>query len=238
MAKRGKVKFPTSVESIDRHFNPRKYKWAMFIFCEDEKTEVAYFEEFLTAFPERTVFLKTVGTGMDPLGVVKKAIADRSMHLDQFDAYPDEMWVVFDVDDADKDAKKGARFEEALAKANLENLQVASSNEVFELWLLLHFIQIDPTVPIPRKTIYQTLENVIRLALNSPAEYNYEHGNIDVVKKVIELGSELRADQNAIALEAYWKSSGKKFLFTNPRTHVFKLVKRLRELIDFHSYEP
>lgn len=237
MAKRGKVKFPVSVESIDRTYHPRKYQYALYIYCEDEKTEVAYFDQFLLAFPERTVFLKTVGTGMDPLGVVNKAIEARSIHLDRFDALPDETWVVFDVDDADKDLKKEARFDQAITQAESHGIQIASSNEVFELWLLLHLQQVDPNARLPRQVVYQALQKAIQVAMDAGNNFEYRHGKADVIPVVLRLGDERFANQNAQALEAFWKSSGKKFLFTNPRTRVYQLVQRLRELIAYYSYE-
>lgn len=236
MAKRGKVTFPVSVESIDRTYNPRKYQWALYIFCEDEKTEVAYFDQFLIAFPERTVFLKTVGTGMDPLGVVNMAVAEIALHAERHATHPDETWVVFDVDDADKDEKKGARFAEAITKAGFKGIQVACSHEVFELWLLMHLKYIHPHPPLPRKTIYLELENAIRLALGPGEEYVYQHGKLEVIQRISQLGAETSAIRNALALESYWAAKQERYISSNPRTQVYKLVQRLRELIAYHSY--
>ncbi|HMZ32282.1 MAG TPA: RloB family protein, partial [Methanoregulaceae archaeon] len=50
----------------------------------------------------------------------------------------DIVWVVFDKDSSDENETKIKRFEDAFTIAEKENFKVAYSNEVFELWLLLH----------------------------------------------------------------------------------------------------
>lgn len=74
MAKKGKIKLPESREQIERSFNRRKHQYVFLIFCEDEKTEKAYFEEFLPLIPTGTIFLDVYGKGLGPLELVKFAI--------------------------------------------------------------------------------------------------------------------------------------------------------------------
>ncbi len=238
MAKRGKIKFPASVQEIGRFYHPRKYQYTVYIYCEDEKTEVAYFEQFLLDFPEETVFLKAVGTGRDPLGVVNIAAQEKQAFWGHHAKYPDETWAVFDVDDANKDEKKGLRFTQAIQGASKHGIQVAWSHEVFEVWLLLHLQPINPKKPLPRQEVYQALEKAIQRASDLSQDFVYQHGNPNVITMVQQIGDESKAILNALTLEVYWETAGAKFLSSNPRTNVHKLVSRLRDLIDYYSYQP
>ena len=68
MARKGKLK-EAPEEKQQRPIRLKRYAYLFLIVCEDQKTEKDYFESFKLAFPERTVYLRTVGTGLDPKGV-------------------------------------------------------------------------------------------------------------------------------------------------------------------------
>ena len=205
------------------------------IVCEDGNTEPYYFETFKKYIPEETIFLRAVGTGRSSKGVVEQAITEREKLAEEANKNVDEVWVVFDKDDAEKAHANKLRFIKAFEIAQEEEIKVAYSNEVFELWLLLHFIDVSSEKPIPRADIYLNLEAAIK-SFDSHKLFIYEHGKTEVIDVLMKLGNEEeaieRADKLMIAQEA------KQPIDANPSTHVHILVKRLRELIEWYSYIP
>lgn len=69
------------------------------------------------------------GAGANTVKVVERAITLRDEDGDY-----DQVWCVFDRDDFPAE-----HFNAALARAKKEGIQVAYSNQAFELWYLLHF---------------------------------------------------------------------------------------------------
>ena len=104
------------------------------IVTEGTETEVNYFENISRIIEERfsnsiiveKIELKVQGTARSTKVLVNEAIKKRSLKTYS------EVWVVFDKDE-NKD------FDEAISFAKKEGLNVAWSNECFELWILLHF---------------------------------------------------------------------------------------------------
>ncbi|MCA9942893.1 MAG: RloB domain-containing protein [Anaerolineales bacterium] len=92
--------------------------------CEGEKTEPAYFYGFRMP----TVKIEIVGLGKDPVALIDRAVDQRGK------GEYDQVWCVFDRDDVPAE-----RFNQARALARRKNIEVAYSNQAFELWYLLHF---------------------------------------------------------------------------------------------------
>lgn len=234
MAKRGKLS--SDFETVDQVVRPeriRHYKYLILIVCEDQVTERVYFEGFKNQIPKETIFLTTVGTGLDPLGVVECAKEKRIELSRLCKKEVDCVWVVFDKDDADKEAGKTVRFNKALDEIADHGFNLAYSNEVFELWLLLHLKDIDPAVPLPRADIYQMLNNHISSQPNH-GDFIYEHGNSNVLEKIAILGDESAAIDRAEKLVRYHQR--KHHLDCNPKTLVHLLVKDLYGWITYYSY--
>ncbi len=242
MGKRGKISKPIPSREIDeRPIKWRKYPHLFLIVCEDESTEPYYFEkikdEFEKIYPNETVFLHPVGTGHNSKGVVEQAIVKKTDLSEKSNRTVDEIWAVFDKDDLDQSEGNRRRFVEAFEIAEKENIQIAYSNEVFELWLLLHFTNVSSENPIPRAVVYAKLEENIK---KNPT-YNafvYEHGNKNIVDIVLKLGNEKQAIERADRLNSEHNAKGSQPIDTNPNTKVNALVKRLRELLDYYSYQP
>ena len=82
MAKRGSIKQQVVKDEIERPARSRKYTYHILIVCEDENTEKYYFQRYTDRFqniwPNETVYLRAVGSGRNSLGVVRKAIEERS----------------------------------------------------------------------------------------------------------------------------------------------------------------
>ncbi|UKJ07046.1 RloB family protein [Solitalea lacus] len=235
MAKRGVLNKTKLKEREKRPIRWRKYPHLFLIVCEDGNTEPTYFRTFEKHIPEETIFLRAVGTGRSAKGVVEQAILERAKLAEEANKNVDEVWVVFDKDDAEKVPANTLRFVDAFKIAQEEKMRVAYSNEVFELWLLLHFSDVSSAKPIPRADIYLSLETAIK-SFESHKLFVYEHGKAEIIDALIELGSETKAIERAEKLLAEQKS--KLPIEANPSTTTHILVKRLRDLIDWYSYSP
>lgn len=94
------------------------------IVCEGKKTEPNYFSDF----PVPKKIVRIVGCGFNTIRLVEEAITLKtSSNFEQ-------VWCVFDHDDF---PLENIAYAIQLAKNN--NIQVAFSNESFELWYILHF---------------------------------------------------------------------------------------------------
>jgi len=234
MAKRGVV---NKIQKRDEEIRPvrwRKYPHLFLIVCEDANTEPYYFEQFRRAIPENTIYLRTVGTGRSSQGVVEQASVEKNKLCLESNKNVDEIWVVFDKDDADLIPANAGRFIYAFTHAEKEKILIAYSNEAFELWLLLHFATAEPSKPLLRHDINLLLEGAIK---KHPAYTNfiYQHGNANVIDAVFKTGNEQKAIERA---EKLLKENPRPPIEANPSTTVHLLVKRLRELIEFYSYIP
>ena len=111
-----------------RRVNFREPAQTFLIVCEGQKTEKLYFEAFKA--PKDVRGINVVGTGLNTSSLVREAMRIR----DQARSDYDQVWVVFDVEDYSAQA-----IHEAIALAQKNGVQVACSNQAFELWYLLHF---------------------------------------------------------------------------------------------------
>lgn len=234
MAKRGKLKKFAKKEAKERPIRFRCYKYLFLIVCEDQKTEPAYFEEYISQIPEDTIYLRPIGTGRDPKGVVERAIIERDTLEKEAKREVDEVWVVFDKDDADENATKVQRFKDAFQIAKTENFEVAYSNEVFELWLLLHFINVDKETPLHRNEVYKCLKVEIQ-KIPKYADYEYDHKVIDprTIEVVFESGDRDSAINRAQILMEHHKDCEP--IKANPLTKVHLLVQALLAWIKYFS---
>ncbi|NDW11976.1 RloB domain-containing protein [Bacteroides sp. 214] len=240
MARRGKITNKQERDVIERPVRYKKYLQFFLIVCEDQNTEPTYFKQFISLFPENTLFLKTVGTGLSPKGVVERAIIER----DNFEKVTlkeiDFVWAVFDKDDADLVGANGSmakkeNFEEAFTVAAKESIEIAYSNEVFELWLLLHLKNVSASVAIPRQDIYAELEQSVKKT--TPYQnFVYQHGNSDIIDIIAKIGNEDAALKRAAKILEQQKD--KEPIDANPSTKVHLLVKELRDWIGYYNYKP
>lgn len=109
---------------MDRSVDAVAVRQHFLIVCEGSKTEPQYFKQFRVP----RLVVKVEGLGMNTLSLV-----DRAIELSKEDEY-DQVWCVFDKDDFPID-----NFNNAINRANTNDLQVAYSNQAFELWYVLHF---------------------------------------------------------------------------------------------------
>lgn len=234
MARKGKLK-ESPEEKQQRPIRLKRYAYLFLIICEDQKTEKDYFENFKQAFPERTVYLRCIGTGLDPKGVVEKAIEERQSLAIEAEKEVDVVWSVFDKDDADQNTAKRQRFDEAFQIAWEQNIKLAFSNEVFELWLLLFLTDVKSDEPLPRKAVYARIQDEIRKS-DGFVNFVYKHGDTEVLKIIAAIGNEeVAMARAAFLLDAH---VGKPPIDANPSTRVHLLVKEIRDWITYYSYNP
>jgi len=115
----------------DRRRPSRTLRQRFLIVCEGEKTEPNYFRSFDA--PKEVVDLEILGLGLDPLHLVQEAL-DRQKQAAKGGLPYDQVWCVFDRDNWTKQC-----FNQAVTLARNSKVNVAYSNEAFELWYLLHF---------------------------------------------------------------------------------------------------
>lgn len=128
------------------------------IFTEDKVSERVYFKSFET----NKVKVNVIGDQDSNITNVMNAIA----HCKKEGLFDEKLqiWCVFDRDCEDalkKREKKDKKFEISLWIAEEFKIKVAWSNDCFELWVLLHFEDIDHTQPLLRDTYYQQLTKIM-----------------------------------------------------------------------------
>jgi hypothetical protein len=121
------------------------------IFCEDGEIEPEYFNCFTTGkikiSPIRNCkqHHQQVDYATDYLrenDLIEFKDGREQLKLDE----GAQVWCVFDRDKADEDGKNTS-FNDSIATAELKGIKVAWSNDDFELWVLLHFEDIDVNNP-------------------------------------------------------------------------------------------
>jgi hypothetical protein len=152
------------------------------IFCEDEVSEPIYFKYFET----KIIKVNTIKNQKGKIDNVFKAIChcqdeglmepnDGLFYLQSEDT---QVWCVFDRDIEDNSSKiklGNISFDEAIKTAESNGFKVAWSNDAFELWVLLHFEDVDLENKNYKKrlTYYDRLTDIFK-SLPNP--------NIDLVK--------------------------------------------------------
>ncbi|MFN0049394.1 MAG: RloB family protein [Cytophagales bacterium] len=129
----------------------KAFKAIFRIYCEGEVTEIQYFESFPINTTEwkvetikgfghqRTKLVETVIETLKKDQVLGLGLENKrfSQNYDKIR----QIWVVFDFDIDYENGKNVAEdFNNAIALARKYGLQVAYSNDSFELWFVLHFI--------------------------------------------------------------------------------------------------
>ncbi len=198
----------------------KKTSCRILIVCEGEKTEPYYFKEFKKINNESFTYeVSAEGKGLNTIAVVEEAIT-RKQQAELTPTPYDSVWAVFDKDDFSKD-----HFNNAIYKAKKYGVQVAWSNEAFELWYLYHFHN---RITAMNRDEYK---NAISTAVNKSDRYKGKkvykykkgsHGNYAIMNKY---GNQ----ENAIkwAREQDQTYADEKYADHNPCTRVYLLVLQL-----------
>ena len=193
-------------KALPRQEGVRSQKIHYLIVCEGTETEPNYFENFV----KRDKLSKVIGAGRVTLSLVEHVST-----LKNLESY-DRIWVVFDEDD-DKN------FNKAIAKCHNLGFEAGWSNEAFELWLYLHFEQLNNA--IKRDAYIEKLETFIRK--NKVYEkFKYDKNNKSLYAIVRDLGDEGTAIKRAKNLRNTVLTNNYKM--SKPCTTIDILVEELR----------
>lgn len=147
-------------------------KKVFIIFCEDGAVEPAYFETFkrkdvhVSAFGNKKQHHAQVDLATeyfrknDLLEVIEvNGIIQEVLKLDD----GAQAWCVYDRDKELNDEKDTA-FNDSIFTANSKGIKTAWSNDNFELWILLHFedVDINNTEYLHRKKYYDRLTEILK----------------------------------------------------------------------------
>lgn len=156
MAKKSKMK-KAPLKRFTRAINFRDTVQNFLIVCEGGKTEPNYFRLFRVP----KIILNIEGTGYNTMSLVDETIQLKN------DGEYDQVWCVFD-----KNSFPADDFNNAITKAQRNDIHVAYSNEAFELWFLLHFNYYDAA--LSRALYFDKLSELLgcRYAKNSEDMYD------------------------------------------------------------------
>jgi hypothetical protein len=188
---------------LDRKVRNRTTIPTFLIVCEGEKTEPNYFRSFpVSTRPE----IDIVGAGCETIAVV-----NRARKLRENKSY-DRVWCVFDRDPSRVNNTK-QRFNDAMQIAKKDGIEVAYSNECFEIWYLLHFNFYN--TPIPRSDYGKMLTKLL--------DCDYEKNSDDMYAKLEDRQTQAirYAQKLLVSYDPHYPESD------NPATTVHLLVEEL-----------
>lgn len=186
----------------ERNVGSRDTEKKILIVCEGARTEPEYFKKFKVSKK-----CEIVGAGCNTLSVVNRAI--NMLSSGDFK----EAWCVFD-----RDSFKKERVKSALEAAKQNNINVAFSNESFELWYILHFDYLD--TKITRSKYTQILSK--RLGKK------YKKNDSEMYQLLLQ--HQKTAIERAKRLHSEMLPPGACEHDSYPYTTVYELVERLNEL--------
>lgn len=189
----------------------------LLIISEGTKTETVYFNSIKKQIHDRfkeniiidKIDIDIIGTGRGTMEVVNYALKSRNRHTYS------QVWVLIDKD-------QFTDFDQAIKKAEEEDLSVAWSNQSFELWYLLHFQSVSSGMDnkhlTDRLSTHLQQNGIIRepYSKSKPITYNNLKGNVLLA---IE-----RSDRLLIEHETLRNTIPSKM---NPATTVQNLVRLL-----------
>lgn len=222
------------------------------IFCEDEHHERLYFQ----SFEERVANLKINAI---PNLRSKKLNLNATIHICRtkdligfedgaykiLDGVTQHLWCVYDRDVEHQDfaqvpPQNNIDFDTSIIAAQNSGLKIAWSNDVFEMWLLLHFEQIPTGTMLNRSYVYDRLTHLFKNELPGNPEldelkanttFNYKDNMkrrerfLTQVIPLLHPRTEI-AIANARLLEAEF-NGGVPFHLRNPCTMVHYLVQEI-----------
>jgi len=183
------------------------------IACEDTKSSRFYFTKMIKDYGLRgqVTFAKHIGT--NPMKVLE-AIKTHLLTDSNFD----EKWIVID-----KDSYSKQEFNGAISSAKALNINVAYSNQAYELWILLHFK--DQTAHIDRVKLNHELKHTI----------DYEK-NQEFIYEIIKSKQKIAIERSKALIKYFKDTNGNTEPFNdNPSNTIFELVESLEKLKDNKS---
>ncbi|MDE7074876.1 MAG: RloB family protein [Odoribacter sp.] len=197
-----------------------KVRCRILIVCEGEKTEPNYFKAFDQMQHGSMVYkVECEGGKINTMQVVEKAIELRNKAIASGNPY-DTVWAVFDKDDF-----PASSFNEAIKKAEQEQIGCAWSNEAFELWYVFHFV--NRITAMKRKEYQHTISTQVNKSQHytQKTKYVYQKNDPQTHAIMTTYGDEDRAILFAQKQADSFKDT--RYATHNPCTMVYKLVRLL-----------
>src|SRR5690606_34321653 len=111
---------------------------------------------YFNSFPITTAKVNSYGLGASKTALVNMIIKDLQINPREND---EDIWCVFDMDVHYANvANQKQDFNNAIKIANSNNIQVAYSNDCFELWFVLHYQNI--SAQLHRGNYYKILDHL------------------------------------------------------------------------------
>lgn len=200
----------------------RYIRCRVLIVCEGQQTDPNYFRSFnMMKNSSGLVYEITCGGGgINTMQVVDEAIALRDAACAAGNPY-DAVWAVFD-----RDSFVAAAFDNAVAKAEANDIGCAWSNEAFEMWYVFHFD--NRCTPMSRKEYKNVITRRVCEAgyKHGKKAYVYKKNDPDMRRILAQCGcDERRAIRFAECQAASFHD--RKYHTHNPCTTVYKLVRLL-----------
>lgn len=176
---------PWEVKIDDRREEDSKK--VFIIFCEDGAVEPAYFETFKSKDVHVSVHGNKkqhhaqvdLATEYFRKGGLLEVIEDKGVIREVLKLDDGaQAWCVYDRDKELNDGKDTA-FNDSIVNANSKGIKTAWSNDDFELWILLHFEDVDIQNPefLNRKKYYERLTEILKLSF--PNEGKFQNQRFD-----------------------------------------------------------
>ena len=213
-----KIKIDNASLKFKRQSQRREQKFircSILIVCEGTKTEPNYFEALAEKQQGVIVYdIEVKGLGRGTRGVVEKAI-----ELKNKNNY-DRVWAVFDKDDF-----PAKDFNEAIALGDKNGIEVAWSNEAFELWYLYHFQNV--ATGVPRKDYEEKISAAVNASPKFKLKKKYKYvkkdsNNYEIMTTYGSMESALR-----YAEAKHLEYTDTRYANQNPCTTVYRLVRQL-----------
>lgn len=219
------------------------------LFCEDKVNEPSYFHSFQRDRKVKINFVDDQKSDYTNYLNTIKYCLDEGLMQPVDGGYrlapgiTENIWCVYDRDAEDENRAalnpiNQFRFSTAIQTAQAAGLNIAWSNDVFELWILLHFEDVTPGLWQHRRYIYDRLTEIFRSlpmqsvemqAVTSNVRFDYKEAMkkkqnfISFVRPLLSPRQEI-AIQRALALEAAF-NAGTPFHDRNPCTKIHELVR-------------
>ena len=228
--------------------------YTFIIFCEDEVSEIDYFRTFETEFIKINAIGKQKSKSINVNRAIVHCLKEGFIKKDgtpNFGGTGIQVWCVFDRDGTvPQDTKTDGDydFDSSIRWAQNNGLNVAWSNDAFELWILLHFEDVifDSEEVKHRSYYYQRLSNIfnsietqnpdlLRIrAFPMPIEYKAQLKSKKLFRKIV-LPHILQKTDDAIerakTLELNHQSDPpKSYSEIAPCTLIYRLVEELIRL--------
>lgn len=179
------------------------------IVCEGGKTEPNYFKKF--PIDKSKYHVESRGEGR-----ITKSLVERAIEIQKITLLPfNKIWCVFDKDDNSDEVFNEAR---QIAKAN--NIEVAYSNEAFELWYLLHFNYYYSA--ISRQQYREKLTELLG--------HKYEKNSENMYQELEDKQPDAIRNAEKLLNDHFERNGRIEPAKDNPSTTVHKLVEELRLL--------